>query len=169
MPRPATWSISRRVRPWQFLTVESPILSMTVPPFDRRLSQGYPDGPGCDTLFSPRCRARLVFPWHARGVRIHISSELASRRACPGRFIPPARRARFGGPSGQGAGMSPVFTVTYWGITGTLPTPLRPAEVTDRLVAAVRHLLADGGLHALPRHATPEAVRALVLERLPFP
>ncbi|MCI0461212.1 MAG: MBL fold metallo-hydrolase [Gemmataceae bacterium] len=64
--------------------------------------------------------------------------------------------------------MSPVFTVTYWGITGTLPTPLRPTEVTDKLVAAIRHLLADGSLHALPRDAAPEVVRARVLERLPF-
>lgn len=41
-----------------------------------------------------------------------------------------------------------VFTITYWGVTGTLTAPLRPAETTDKLVAALqwlieRHRLAD--------------------------
>ncbi len=33
-----------------------------------------------------------------------------------------------------------VFTITYWGVTGTLSAPLRPAEVSDKLVAAIRRL-----------------------------
>jgi phosphoribosyl 1,2-cyclic phosphodiesterase len=38
----------------------------------------------------------------------------------------------------------PVFTITYWGVTGTLTAPLRPAEVTDKLVAAIRCLVEGG-------------------------
>ncbi len=34
-----------------------------------------------------------------------------------------------------------VFTITYWGVTGTLTTPLRAAEVTDKLVAALQWLI----------------------------
>src|SRR5262245_15762519 len=40
----------------------------------------------------------------------------------------------------------PVFIVRYWGITGTLSDPLRPAQVTDKLVRALEHLAAAGRL-----------------------
>jgi phosphoribosyl 1,2-cyclic phosphodiesterase len=35
---------------------------------------------------------------------------------------------------------APVFTVTYWGATGTLSAPLKPHEVTAKFAAALRHL-----------------------------
>ena len=34
-----------------------------------------------------------------------------------------------------------VFTITYWGVTGTLTAPLRPAEVTDKLISALQYLM----------------------------
>jgi phosphoribosyl 1,2-cyclic phosphodiesterase len=36
--------------------------------------------------------------------------------------------------------MLPVFTITYWGTTGTLSAPLRPAEVTTKFQAALEFL-----------------------------
>ena len=38
-----------------------------------------------------------------------------------------------------------AFTITYWGVTGTLCAPLRPPEVTDKLVRAVEELAEQGG------------------------
>jgi phosphoribosyl 1,2-cyclic phosphodiesterase len=65
---------------------------------------------------------------------------------------------------------APVFTITYWGVTGTLPAPLRPAEVTDKLVAALHSLLEQGRLAELrPGPDSERAVRRLVEEALPFP
>jgi phosphoribosyl 1,2-cyclic phosphodiesterase len=64
----------------------------------------------------------------------------------------------------------PVFTVTYWGVTGTLGTPLRPAQVTDKLVAALCLLAARGRLAELTPGPDLEArVRLLVEQELPFP
>ena len=40
----------------------------------------------------------------------------------------------------------PVFTITYWGVTGTLSSPLRPVQVTDKLVRAVQYLAERGRL-----------------------
>ncbi len=64
---------------------------------------------------------------------------------------------------------SPVFTITYWGVTGTMAAPLRPAEVTDKIVGAVRHLLAGGHLQGLDSRADEAAVRACLEAHLPFP
>jgi phosphoribosyl 1,2-cyclic phosphodiesterase len=62
-----------------------------------------------------------------------------------------------------------VFTITYWGLTGTLSAPLRPAEVTDKVVAAVCGLVEDGGVRDLrPGPALEADVRALVERVLPF-
>ena len=36
----------------------------------------------------------------------------------------------------------PVFTITYWGVTGTMSAPLRPGQVTDKLVRAINTLAA---------------------------
>ena len=33
---------------------------------------------------------------------------------------------------------APVFTITYWGVTGTQTAPLKGWEVTDKLVAALK-------------------------------
>jgi phosphoribosyl 1,2-cyclic phosphodiesterase len=63
----------------------------------------------------------------------------------------------------------PVFTITYWGITGTLSVPLKPAEVTDKLIRAVHHLLEHGHLANLKRGPDSlAAVRRLVEQELPF-
>jgi phosphoribosyl 1,2-cyclic phosphodiesterase len=64
---------------------------------------------------------------------------------------------------------APVFTITYWGTTGTLSAPLKPREVTDKLVAALQHLgehdhLADLSLSS--RH--PQQLRDFVEKHLPF-
>src|SRR5256885_15770084 len=34
----------------------------------------------------------------------------------------------------------PVFTITYWGTTGTLSAPLKPRDVTAKFLAALRYL-----------------------------
>ena len=35
----------------------------------------------------------------------------------------------------------PVLTITYWGVTGSFPAPLRPAQVLEKVHAAVHHLV----------------------------
>jgi phosphoribosyl 1,2-cyclic phosphodiesterase len=67
--------------------------------------------------------------------------------------------------------MSPtsVFTITYWGITGTIGAPLRPAELTDRLVAALRLLAERGRLAELaPGAGLEDAIRKAMEQELPF-
>jgi phosphoribosyl 1,2-cyclic phosphodiesterase len=62
----------------------------------------------------------------------------------------------------------PVFTITYWGVTGTLSSPLRPAEVTDRIVAAVRYLAERGRLADLaPGPELGTIIRHRVEQELP--
>ena len=61
----------------------------------------------------------------------------------------------------------PVFTITYWGVTGTLSAPLRPGEVTDKIARAVATMLEQGRLRDLaPGPNLVEAVRRR-LESLP--
>lgn len=63
----------------------------------------------------------------------------------------------------------PIFTITYWGVTGTLSAPLRPAEVTDKLVAAIKHLSERGRLADLAAGPDLESViRRRLDEELPF-
>jgi phosphoribosyl 1,2-cyclic phosphodiesterase len=63
----------------------------------------------------------------------------------------------------------PVFTITYWGLTGTLAAPLRPPEVTDKLVQAVTRLAELDRLHDLRRGPDlDKRVRSLIEECLPF-
>jgi phosphoribosyl 1,2-cyclic phosphodiesterase len=63
----------------------------------------------------------------------------------------------------------PVFTITYWGITGTLSAPLRPAEVTDRIVEALRYLAERGRLADLvPGPDLGTTIRHRVEHELPF-
>jgi phosphoribosyl 1,2-cyclic phosphodiesterase len=63
----------------------------------------------------------------------------------------------------------PAFSITYWGITGTLTAPLRPVQVTDKLVAAIRSLIEQGRLAGLaPGPGLEAAVRKQVEEGLPF-
>jgi phosphoribosyl 1,2-cyclic phosphodiesterase len=62
-----------------------------------------------------------------------------------------------------------VFTITYWGVTGTLTTPLRPVEVTDKLVGALTHLIENDRLGDLRPGPDLEANIRLRLEtELPF-
>jgi phosphoribosyl 1,2-cyclic phosphodiesterase len=62
----------------------------------------------------------------------------------------------------------PVFTITYWGTTGTLSAPLTPAQVTEKLVRAIRCLVEQGRLADLrPGPDLPQAVHR-VAEGLPF-
>ena len=64
---------------------------------------------------------------------------------------------------------TPVFTVTYWGITGTLSTPLLPTEVTTKLVNAISRLVENNSLAGLHTGLTlEEDVRRLVQTELPF-
>ncbi len=63
----------------------------------------------------------------------------------------------------------PVFTITYWGVTGTLTAPLRPPEVTDKLVGAIVQLAERGRLADLRPGPDLEAtVRRRVEQELPF-
>jgi phosphoribosyl 1,2-cyclic phosphodiesterase len=63
----------------------------------------------------------------------------------------------------------PVFTIVYWGVTGTLTAPHRPPEVTDKLVAAIAELAERGRLADLrPGPDLMAIVRRRVEEELPF-
>ncbi len=63
----------------------------------------------------------------------------------------------------------PVFTITYWGVTGTLTTPLRPTEVTEKLVGAVAHLIENERLGDLrPGPDLAANLRRRIEEELPF-
>jgi ribonuclease BN (tRNA processing enzyme) len=63
----------------------------------------------------------------------------------------------------------PVFHITYWGVTGSVPAPLRPDELTDKIARAVAALVRQDMLAGLPAGpALDDAVRRC-LEQLPFP
>ncbi len=63
----------------------------------------------------------------------------------------------------------PVFTITYWGVTGTLTAPLRPPEVTDKLVGAIKHLVEQGRWADLRPGPDLEAIiRHRVEDEVPF-
>lgn len=62
-----------------------------------------------------------------------------------------------------------VFTITYWGVTGTLTTPLRPVEVTDKMVRALRWLIEHNRLADLKPGPDLETDICRLLENeLPF-
>ena len=62
-----------------------------------------------------------------------------------------------------------AFTITYWGVTGTMSAPLRPAELTDKVVAAVTRLIEQGSLNGLqPGPSLDADVRRVVTSALPF-
>jgi phosphoribosyl 1,2-cyclic phosphodiesterase len=64
---------------------------------------------------------------------------------------------------------APVFAITYWGVTGTLSAPLKPHEVTDKLVAALGHLGEQQCLAELTKVARdPHELRAFLERQLPF-
>jgi len=63
----------------------------------------------------------------------------------------------------------PVFTITYWGVTGTLTAPLRPPEVTDKLVGAIKHLIEQGRWDDLrPGPDLDAIIRRRVEDEVPF-
>ncbi len=63
----------------------------------------------------------------------------------------------------------PDFTLTYWGTMGTTAAPLRPEQITDKLVAAIVSLAGGGQLGALGEKAGDAGqVRALVERELAF-
>jgi ribonuclease BN (tRNA processing enzyme) len=61
-----------------------------------------------------------------------------------------------------------AFTITYWGTTGTISSPLRPVDVTAKLVACLEELVKRGSLARL--HPGPDLRTAIQheLELLPF-
>lgn len=62
-----------------------------------------------------------------------------------------------------------VFTITYWGVTGTLTTPLRAGEVTNKLVAALQWLIERDRLgDLLPGPDLEMNIRRRIEEELPF-
>ena len=63
----------------------------------------------------------------------------------------------------------PVFTITYWGVTGTFCDPLLPKQVTDKLVDAIA-LLAERKLLSKLDAETDlrEAIRKLLEAELPL-
>lgn len=62
----------------------------------------------------------------------------------------------------------PVFTITYWGVTGTLTAPLRPPEVTDKLVRAICRLAEQGQLAGLAPGPDLDSIVARAVATLPF-
>jgi phosphoribosyl 1,2-cyclic phosphodiesterase len=62
-----------------------------------------------------------------------------------------------------------AFTITYWGVTGTLTTPLRAKEVTGKLIAALQRLIERDRLGDLRPGPDLEAnIRRRIEEELPF-
>jgi phosphoribosyl 1,2-cyclic phosphodiesterase len=62
-----------------------------------------------------------------------------------------------------------VFTITYWGVTGTLTTPLRPAEMTEKLVGALCFLIEQDRLADLRPGPDLEAnIRRRIESEVPF-
>ncbi len=65
-------------------------------------------------------------------------------------------------------GQRTTFHVTYWGTTGSLPAPLRPSEITDKIVEAIERLIACGALRELGPAATAGDIRSCLDRHLPF-
>jgi phosphoribosyl 1,2-cyclic phosphodiesterase len=66
--------------------------------------------------------------------------------------------------------VDPVFTITYWGTTGTLTAPLKPPEVTDKLVRAIQRLVETGRWADLrPGPGLEATIRRRLDEEVPFP
>ena len=61
-----------------------------------------------------------------------------------------------------------TLRVTYWGVTGSLSRPLRPVEVTEKLVRAIAEMAAHGSLADLAASAGDDVLRQRVNECLPF-
>ena len=60
-----------------------------------------------------------------------------------------------------------VFSITYWGITGTLAAPLKPAQASAKLRAALQYLAERKLLDELTRLANDTSSLNDFLERHP--
>lgn len=64
---------------------------------------------------------------------------------------------------------SNAFQIRYWGATGSIASPLSPADVTSKFVAALMELGNCGALeHVAAASADPAALQALLERHLPF-
>jgi phosphoribosyl 1,2-cyclic phosphodiesterase len=64
---------------------------------------------------------------------------------------------------------TPVFTITYWGVTGTFCDPLLAGEVTDKIVSAIECLGSRGRLAEIPSGPLDRNTIIQILEEeLPF-
>lgn len=64
---------------------------------------------------------------------------------------------------------APVFTLTYWGVTGTLTSPLLPGEVRDKVIDGLCLLIEGGYLKGLPAGADLRgAVSEIVETKIPY-
>jgi phosphoribosyl 1,2-cyclic phosphodiesterase len=64
--------------------------------------------------------------------------------------------------------MSSVFSITYWGVTGTMSAPLRPTEVTDKIAGCLEELSARGRLAHLQHGPGLRQAIQRELQDLPF-
>src|SRR5262245_40522531 len=62
----------------------------------------------------------------------------------------------------------PVFTITYWGVTGTLSAPLRGPQMTARIVQTLEHLIKGGRLASLSPGPQLRATLEREVAALPF-
>src|SRR5580765_6132104 len=64
---------------------------------------------------------------------------------------------------------APAFTITYWGITGSMAAPLRPGEVASKLRDALLHLERQGRLNDLAKVSKdPAQLSQFLNQHLPF-
>jgi len=61
-----------------------------------------------------------------------------------------------------------VFELIYWGVTGTMATPLLPAQAVEKLVDGVTLLVEQGALHGLAPGPGLRQNVAEIVDRLPF-
>lgn len=61
-----------------------------------------------------------------------------------------------------------VFQITYWGTTGTLSAPLRPDQVTEKIVRCITQLVNEGRLHQLAPTGDHRQLIEQMVEELPL-
>jgi phosphoribosyl 1,2-cyclic phosphodiesterase len=62
---------------------------------------------------------------------------------------------------------TPIFKITYWGVTGTFCDPLLPEEVTEKIVDAIYSLQERGRLPAQGSALSRQAISQILREELP--
>jgi phosphoribosyl 1,2-cyclic phosphodiesterase len=64
---------------------------------------------------------------------------------------------------------NPIFKITYWGVTGTFCSPLRPEKVTEKVIEVIRRLAEKGRLAELrPGDGLRDSIARMLEEELPF-